>query len=221
MKIALVYHRVRHHLPIQAHPTIRMNKPYSESCDQNREPIYSVIKPILADVGKVLEVGSGTGQHAVYFAEKMPHLRWYTSDRKEYIPGIRQWVTESVLDNVVAPIELDVTASEWPQFDVDVIFTANSVHIMSDQDTVNLIDGAGKLLRPQGNLLVYGPFNYDGGYTSESNQRFDHWLKDRDPESGIKDFEFICELANKNGMSLIKDYEMPANNRLLHYQKIT
>ena len=202
-------------------PTITMNKPYSESCEQNREPILSVIKPILADAGKLLEVGSGTGQHAVYFAEKMPHLRWYTSDCREYIPGINQWITESDLDNVVAPFELNVTTSQWPQLVVDAIFTANSLHIMSEQDAVNLIDGAGELLHPQGSLLVYGPFNYDGGFTSESNQRFDLWLKDRDFRSGIKDFEFIIELANNNGMSLIKDYEMPANNRLLHFQKIS
>ena len=195
-------------------------KPYSESCEQNREPILSVIKPILEAAGSVLEVGSGTGQHAVYFASMMPHLHWYTSDCASHLQGINLWIAEAGLGNVHAPFELDVSSSSWPLFDVDAIFSANSFHIMSELDAENMMAGSGLLLKAQGSLIIYGPFNYDGEYTSESNRRFDDWLKGGDPESGIKDFEWINELASQHGMTLVKDYEMPANNRILHFSKL-
>ncbi len=196
-----------------------MNKPYSESCDQNKAVILSVISPVLAGCATVLEIGSGTGQHAVYFAEKMPHLQWYTSDCLPYLNGIKLWLQEASISNVVPPFEFNVSSSPWPTFDVDAIFTANTFHIMSDQDVENFIAGAGKLLNPQGTLLVYGPFNYDGAYTSASNESFDHWLKSRDPLSSIKNFEDVESLAIDNGMKLFNDYEMPANNRILHFIK--
>ena len=194
-------------------------KPYSESCDQNREPILSVIKPILETAENVLEIGSGTGQHAVYFAEMMQHIQWYPSDCASYLPGINLWISEAGLNNVHAPFELDVSRSNWPEIDVDAIFTANSLHIMSEPDTENMLAGSGRFLKPQGSLIIYGPFNYDGKYTSESNRRFDGWLKERDPASGIKDFEWVNELANQHGMTLVNDYQMPANNRILHFSK--
>ena len=196
-----------------------MNKPFSESCDQNRDPILSVISPVLSSVSSVLEIGSGTGQHAIYFAEKMPHLKWYTSDCKSYLDGINMWLIDAGLLNVAAPFELDVTSSPWPEFDVDAVFTANSIHIMNQQDVINFMSGVGRLLRKQGRLMVYGPFNYNGVYTSKSNESFDQWLKNRDPLSGIKHFEEMVSLANNNGMQLVTDYEMPANNRILHFVK--
>jgi len=196
-----------------------MIKPYSDSCDQNREPILAVISSIFSTLGSVLEIGSGTGQHAIYFAEKMPHLTWYTSDCSCNLQGINMWLSEAALPNVIAPIELDVTASRWPLMSVDAIFTANSLHIMHQSDVVNLIDGAGRLLPQGGNLVIYGPFNYNRQYTSESNARFDQWLKARDPESGIKHFEVVESLANDCGLTLVGDYAMPANNRILHFIK--
>jgi cyclopropane fatty-acyl-phospholipid synthase-like methyltransferase len=196
-----------------------MKKPYSESCDQNKDPILSVISPLFSALSNVLEIGSGTGQHAVYFAEKMPHITWYCSDCKPYLEGINMWLAQAALPNAVAPYELNVSTSQWPELDVDAVFTANSVHIMHQQDVVNFINGVGKLLHQQGSLIIYGPFNYKGLYTSESNERFDQWLKDRDPLSGIKHFEEIESLANDNGMRLVTDYEMPANNRILHFIK--
>ena len=183
-----------------------MNKPYSESCDQNKQVILSIISPLFSSLSSVLEIGSGTGQHAVYFAEKMPHLTWHTSDCRSHIDGINSWVTESDLNNVKPPFELDVSKSPWPDSDVDAIFTANSIHIMHQQDVVNFIRGASGLLKQHGSLVIYGPFNYNGLYTSASNERFDQWLKQQDPQSCIKHFEEIDSLANNNGMRLVTDY---------------
>ncbi|MBT8118409.1 MAG: DUF938 domain-containing protein [Gammaproteobacteria bacterium] len=196
-----------------------MNKPYSESCEQNKEPILDVIAPIFSSHGSVLEIGSGTGQHAIYFAENMPHLTWCPSDRRPYLEGINMWLEDAALTNVTPPVELDVTTSRWPVSDIDAVFTANSVHIMSQQEVVCLMRGVGKLLHTQGSLVIYGPFNYAGSYTSESNASFDQWLKSRDPRSGIKDFETMLSLASENAMQLITDHTMPANNRILHFRK--
>jgi len=196
-----------------------MNKPYSESCEQNKEPILSVISPIFSSYSRVLEIGSGTGQHAVYFAEKMPHLTWCSSDRRSYLEGINMWLEDAALSNVVPPIELDVCSDHWPVLDIDAVFTANSLHIMGQREVESLMEGVGKLLSEQGSLVIYGPFNYAGSYTSESNARFDQWLKSRDPASGIKDFEEILSLADVHAMRLVADHMMPANNRILHFMK--
>lgn len=196
-----------------------MKKPYSESCDQNKDPILSVIQPLLRNCTNVLEIGSGTGQHAIYFAENMPHVCWHPSDCAEYLPGITQWLDEAGLENSSSPIELDVSSSAWPSIDVDAIFTANSVHIMSWKNVQDLFHGVGQLLETNGQFIVYGPFNYDNQYSSESNARFDDWLRSRNTESSIKNFEDVCQLAEQNGMFLVNDYEMPVNNRILHWTK--
>ena len=196
-----------------------MNKPYSESCDQNKDVILSVIKPVLEEKSAVLEIGSGTGQHAVYFSRHLPHIRWHTSDCSSYLNGINEWINDADLPNVVAPVELNVSLSQWPGLDVDVIFTANTLHIMSQLDVNNFFSGAAQLLKAKSCLLIYGPFNYQGGYTSESNKRFDQWLKGRDNMSGIKHFEKTVSLANSHGFFLETDYEMPVNNRILHFIK--
>jgi cyclopropane fatty-acyl-phospholipid synthase-like methyltransferase len=196
-----------------------MNKPYAESCDQNRGPILTVIKPLLEDCSSVLEIGSGTGQHAVYFAEQMPHLLWYPSDCARYLAGINLWIDDAGLENVQRPVELDVSRSIWPRIQVDAVFSANTVHIMRWPDVEALFAGVGKVLNESGGLLLYGPFNYDGCYTSASNENFDRWLKNRDPDSGIRDFEELDRLARQAGMRLDSDFEMPANNRLLYWRK--
>ena len=196
-----------------------MPKPYSESCDQNKDPILTIISPLLSAHLKVLEIGAGTGQHAIYFAENMPQLTWYTSDCAPYLDGIRMWLDEASLANTVPPFELNVSTSQWPEFEVDAIYTANTLHIMPFADVANFFSGAGELLQPGGSLLIYGPFNYNGLYTSESNERFDQWLKSMDPLSGIKHFEAINTLADNNRLQLIMDYELPANNRILHFSK--
>lgn len=196
------------------------SKPYSESCDQNREPILEVIRPVLANCSQLLEIGSGTGQHAVAFARAMPQLTWHTSDRQENHAGINMWLAESELDNVRPPVALDVSSDRWPELDVDAVFTANTAHIMHWSDVEAMLAGVGTLLKSGGDFLIYGPFNYQGKYTSDSNARFDEWLKARDPNSAIRHFEDVNELASKAGMCLIKDYAMPANNRILHWQKL-
>lgn len=195
-------------------------KPYSESCDQNRDPILSVIGPLLSDKKTVLEIGSGTGQHAVYFAKKMPHLSWHTSDRMENHSGIKLWMVESGLSNVQEPFALDVSKDDWPSLSFDVVYSANTTHIMHLFEVDSLFAGVGKVLQKDGLFLLYGPFNYEGRYTSESNGRFDGWLKARDPESGIRDFEYLDDLAEQSGLKLISDVEMPANNRTLVWQKV-
>lgn len=199
--------------------TIIMNKPYSESCDQNREPILSVIQPLLADRASLLEIGSGTGQHAVYFAAKMPHLTWHTSDCAEYLAGIQAWMADAKLENLKSPFTLDVSASNWPERSFDAVFSANTAHIMHWRDVEALFAGVGKVLSNGGGFMLYGPFNYKRQYTSESNERFDGWLKSRDPESGIRDFEDLCDLAELAGMELQQDFEMPDNNRILYWEK--
>lgn len=194
-------------------------KPYSESCDQNRDVILEVIKPMLVDKQSVLEVGSGTGQHAVFFAEHMPHLIWHTSDRAENHSGIQMWLDEAALANTKPPISLDVSSDPWPEIEVDAVFSANAVHIMSWDNVVDFIQQTTKRINQHGFLILYGPFNYYGEYSSESNARFDQWLKQRDPLSGIRDFEALDKLVQVGGMELVKDYEMPVNNRILQWIK--
>ncbi|RUM93483.1 MAG: methylase [Thiothrix sp.] len=194
-------------------------KPYSESCDQNRDPILQVIQPLFKDRKNVLEIGSGTGQHAVYFAQKMPQLVWHTSDKTENHQGILAWMEEAALDNVRAPISLDVSRDEWPNTAIEAVFSANTAHIMSWPEVEALIAGVGAQLTNNSLFVLYGPFNYGGKFTSDSNARFDQWLKDRDPQSGVRDFEALDRLALKAGMTLENDFEMPANNRILCWHK--
>lgn len=194
-------------------------KPYSESCDQNREPILNVLQKLFADKKHILEIGSGTGQHAVYFAENMPHLIWQCSDQEAYHSGINQWLDEANLDNTRPPIALNVSTDDWPALDVDSIFSANAVHIMSWQNVKDFIQSAAKLLPENGLFILYGPFNYKGQYTSESNARFDSWLKQRDPNSGIRHFEELDEQAKHAGLKFQEDFLLPANNRIIYWKK--
>jgi cyclopropane fatty-acyl-phospholipid synthase-like methyltransferase len=194
-------------------------KPYAESCDQNRAPILEVLRVELNNRSNLLEIGSGTGQHAVYFAAEFPDLSWQTSDRVENHAGIRAWLEEAGLSNVLAPIALDVCQDTWPDRRYDAVFSANTAHIMSWPQVECFFAGIGATLQAGGTFCLYGPFNYNGAYTSESNARFDQWLKQRDPLSGIRNFEELAKLANTAGLELKEDYEMPANNRTLVWSK--
>jgi SAM-dependent methyltransferase len=201
-----------------------VDKPYSPSCDRNREPILAVLREYFATRHYVLEIGSGTGQHAVHFAAAMPWLRWQCSDVADNLPGIRMWLDEAALPNTPAPIELDVARGPWPTpiFDAprfDAVFSANSLHIMGWADVEALFAGLDGVLAPDGTLVVYGPFNYDGNYTSDSNRDFDGWLKARDPRSAIRDFEAVDALARAIGLRLVTDVAMPANNRCLVWRR--
>lgn len=199
-------------------------KPFAESCEQNKNVILEVIKPLLENCTDVLEIGSGTGQHAIHFSQAMPHLRWYPSDRIEALAGIQMWLDEyresgNPLNNIYNPIELDVAQSNWPEIEVDAIFMANTLHIMHWHEVQLMFQEMSPLLRTNGMVLVYGPFNYNGKYTSDSNRQFDSWLKSRDPESGIRDFNELDALADANSLKIMADFEMPANNRILCWCK--
>ncbi len=193
-------------------------KPYSEACEENKQPILAVLERLFADSGSVLEIGSGTGQHAVYFGAASCHLTWQTSDRPENHAGIRAWLDEVALPNVRAPMVLDV-GGEWPVERFDAVFSANTTHIMSWPEVEQMFRGIGRVLGPGGCFALYGPFNFGGDYTSESNARFDQSLKARDPESGIRNFEDLDDLAKANGLTFIEDIPMPVNNRTLVWHR--
>lgn len=195
------------------------DKPFSESCVQNREPIMAVLRGLFADRSHVLEVGSGTGQHAVYFGAELTHLRWQTADVPPHHAGIRLWLAEAGLANVLPPLALDVNLTGWHSGHYDAVFSANTLHIMSWPEVEKFFEGVGEILESGGILAVYGPFNYNGAFTSESNARFDAWLKARDPASGVRDFEAVDALARAQGLHLQQDIAMPANNRTLVWRK--
>ena len=196
-----------------------IDKPFSESCVQNREPILAILRELFTDRSHVLEVGSGTGQHAVYFGAELPHLRWQTADVPQHHAGIRLWLAEAKLSNVLSPLPLDVNQTGWRSGRYDAVFSANTLHIMSWPEVEKFFAGVGEVLLAGGILAVYGPFNYDGRYTSESNARFDAWLKARDPASGVRDFAAVDALARAQGLLLQQDIAMPANNRTLVWRK--
>ncbi|MDP2835134.1 MAG: DUF938 domain-containing protein [Pseudomonadota bacterium] len=194
-------------------------KPYAESCEQNRDPILAVLREAFAERKRVLEIASGTGQHAVYFGQALPHLSWQTSELPENHAGIQAWLDEAQLANVLAPLAIDVNAAEWPVESVDAIFNANTVHIVAWPAVERLFAGIGRVLEAGGIVCLYGPFNYGGQFTSESNARFDVWLKSRDPNSGVRDFEALDRLAQAQGLSLLRDVAMPSNNRTLIWRR--
>lgn len=193
-------------------------KPWSEACERNRAPILEVLRLAFAGATRVLEVGSGTGQHAVFFAAALPHLAWQPSDRAEHLAGIAAWRDEAGLPNLLAPLVLDVDG-EWPVAECDALFTANTLHIMSWASVEHFFRGAGRALPPGGVLAVYGPFSYGGRHTAESNARFDLFLRARDPLSGVRDFDAVCALAHSHGLAFCDDHALPANNRLLIWRR--
>ena len=194
-------------------------KPFSEACERNKNPILSIIKPLLKNKTSLLEIGSGTGQHAVYFSEALPNICWQTSDREENHAAIKMWIQDSSATNIKLPITLDVTQNAWPCNKVDAVYSANTAHIMSWEMVLSFFEGVGNVLNTEGVFILYGPFNYNGQFTSESNRMFESWLKSNNEESGIRNFEAINALAEKFGMKLLNDHEMPSNNRMLIWVK--
>lgn len=194
-------------------------KPFAESSEQNKHVILDVLRQELAQSHAVLEIGSGTGQHAIFFAEHLPHLYWHASDVAENLAGISLWLREYSGNNLLGPYPLDVTQTIWPVSHIDAVFSANTAHIMHWPAVQAMFAGVGRLLPNGGHFCLYGPFNYQGSYTSDSNARFDDWLKARDPLSGIRDIDELCALATQSGLQLIRDHAMPANNRTLVWHK--
>ena len=191
----------------------------SEACERNKAPILGILSTAFAHTRAVLEVGSGTGQHAVYFAANLPHLIWQPSDTREYLPGLRERTRLEGGPNLCEPIELDVRVQPWPVGPVEGLFSANTLHIMSWSSVQEFFRGAGAVLSGPAVVCIYGPFRYRGRYTSDSNASFDAFLRDRDPHSGIRDFEAVDALARAEGLALTADHAMPANNQTLVWSR--
>ncbi len=196
------------------------NKPVAEACLRNQTPIAETLASIFVNPMRILELGSGTGQHAVAIAEKLPHLSWQPTDLAACLPGINAWRSDAGLANVLEPIALDVRESDWPVAgSFDGIFTANTIHFISWSAVSCMLTGVSRLLGNRGIFCVYGPFNINGEYTSEGNLKLDHWLKSRDPESGIKDLQVVADHAADLGLVFEETVAMPANNLMLKFIK--
>lgn len=200
-----------------------MSKPFSQASNNNKQPILTILTKVFSDIKHVLEIGTGTGQHAVFFGQSLPHLTWQTSDLPVNHQGINAWLNEATLVNVEKPIVIDLNQT-WNEprnnLLIDGLYTANTLHIISWSLVIKFFEGIKQNLASQAKVCIYGPFKYDGKFTSESNAGFDLWLKDTDINSGIRDIEAILLLANSADLNLIDDHEMPANNRLLVFSKI-
>jgi SAM-dependent methyltransferase len=199
--------------------TVPDGLPYSEACERNRAPILAVLVHAFADVRRVLEIGSGTGQHAAAFAAALPHLVWQASDVPAHLPGIRAWREAHPAPNLPEPLALDVNVDPWPASAYDAAFSANTAHIMGWAEVERMFARVDASLVPHGRFCLYGPFNYGGAYTAESNARFDASLRARDPRMGLRDFEAVDALARARGLALVADHAMPANNRLLEWAR--
>jgi len=197
-------------------------KPFSQSCENNKKVILEVLINKLKTVENVLEIGSGTGQHAVYFSTNLPHLFWQTSDREQNHAAILAWLEETDNDNLLAPLVLDVEVDgHWPEHSYQAVFSANTAHIMSWNAVKKMFQGVANLLRKEGLFLQYGPFNKDGEFSSESNQKFECWLKQQGAEMGIRDITEMKQVAKSLDLELQQEIEMPANNLILLWKKIT
>ena len=194
-------------------------KQSSPSCERNKEPILAVLKEVLPRSGLVLEIGSGTGQHAAYFAAHLPQLTWQPSDLPENFPSIRTWAADAGLSNLREPLELDLLSGHWPVVSAATVVCISTIHIVAWAAVEKLFAGAGKLLTPGGVLYAYGPYRYANRPLEPSNEDFDKWLKTRDPVSGVRDFEAVDALARQNGLALAGDRAMPANNRSIWWRK--
>jgi len=195
-----------------------MDKPFAPSSERNREPILAVLRERFADRRRVLEIGSGTGQHAVHFAAALPQLTWQCSDRAENLPGIRMWLDEAALANTPAPIALDVDG-RWPRDRYDAVFSANTLHIMGWTQVERLFAALPDVLADDAIVAIYGPFNVDGRPTSDSNAAFDASLRSRAPHQGLRDVADVDALARGAGLAGLEDHSMPAHNRCLVWRR--
>jgi SAM-dependent methyltransferase len=193
--------------------------PFSEACERNKGPILAVLRKVFAAHRQILEIGSGTGQHALYFAEHLPHVLWHPTERLANLSDLEARLRSTPRPNLCAPAALDVSQRQWPMQTVDAVFTANTLHIMSWPNVVGLFAGIDPILPEHGSFAIYGPFRYGGAYTSESNRAFDEMLQARDPHSGLRDMEALQTLAAQHRLQLTADHDLPANNRMLVWQR--
>jgi len=192
---------------------------YSQAAENNKRPIAEVMGRHLTQGASVLEIGSGSGQHAISMSREFPTITWLPSEREVMIPILRANLALHGSINIQPPLTLDLTDFTWSDDSVDVVYAANVMHIVSEDLGEDLIRLAAEALRPTGLLMLYGPYKYEGRFTSASNAAFDQWLKDRDPASGVRNFETVDAIARSVGMMLMADYEMPANNQMLLFQR--
>jgi cyclopropane fatty-acyl-phospholipid synthase-like methyltransferase len=194
--------------------------PFSEACERNKGPILEVLRVAFADRTQVLEIGSGTGQHAVHFAAHLAHLTWHPTEQLAYLADLASRVKLEGTRNLRQPTVLDVKQTIWPLRSVDALYSANTLHIMSWVEVEAMFRGVDAVLSPHGVVCIYGPFRYEGRYTSESNRDFDLMLKDRDPLSGLRDMTDLDALAGRHSLRLRVDHDLPANNRLLEFVRL-
>lgn len=194
--------------------------PFSQSCENNKQVILGQLRDLFSDSRNVLELASGTGQHATWFGEQLPWLHWQPTELAANLVTLNPRCEAYAGSNLASPLALDVSEFPWPVPVSDAIFTANSLHIMPMSSVQELFRALGSLTAAGTVLAVYGPFNYGGNYSSESNARFDQWLLQQHPLSAIRDFELVDELARTAGFELLRDAAMPANNRLLAWHKL-
>jgi SAM-dependent methyltransferase len=191
----------------------------SEAADRNKGPILQVIRKEFANTHRVLEIGSGTGQHAVHFASHLPRITWQPTDTGDFLPALRERIRMQGSSNLREAVELDVRVQPWPVDVFDGIFSANTLHIMSWSSVQHFFRGVGRVLGKPGVLCIYGPFRYAGRYTTESNAQFDESLRKRDPESGLREAQEVDALARQQGLVLVADHAMPANNQLIVWKR--
>ena len=192
--------------------------PFSQACENNKAPILDVLCEVFDSPARVLEIGTGTGQHAVHFARSLPHLQWQPSDHPDAAYLSRLRLEQARLTNILPMLELDVGREPWPVASIDGAFSANTAHIMAWTEVEQMFHGIGERLTGKGAFCLYGPFNVRGRFTSESNRQFDQHLRSRAPHMGIRDLDDMNELAKAEGLMLEDNIAMPANNRLLVFR---
>ena len=196
-----------------------MELPFSEACERNKGPILEVLRKVFSKTGTVLEIGSGTGQHAVHFSTHLSHLVWQPTELGERVAMLKSRIDLEGPGNLLPAKELDVLRNNWELEKTDAVFIANVFHIAPIEVMHTCLIGTSKCLKRLGILSVYGPFRFDGKFTSPSNAEFDYSLKTNNPEWGIRDFEQLCQVAEEEGLAFQHNYSMPANNQLLVFKK--
>ena len=193
--------------------------PFSQACENNKEPILKVLKEYISDQESLLEIAGGTGQHGEFFEKSFPNLLWQTSDLPSAVADLNLRISETSLQNLPPALTLDVNDSNWNVKKYELLFTANSLHIMSEKSVENFFSKIPNILQQNALVFIYGPFKYGGKFTTKSNAEFNEWLKEKDLRSGVRDFEVISELAVSVGLSLVADVQMPSNNQLLVFSR--
>ena len=192
---------------------------YSKAAENNRAPIADVMGKHLPDDASVLEIGSGAGQHALHMSHTLSGITWLPSEREVVVPILRANLALYESVNIQPPLVLDLADFAWSGDQVDTVYAANVMHIVSESLGERLVQLAADALKSSGLLMLYGPYKYNGQFTIESNATFDQWLKDRDPASGVRDFEAVVATAQCTGLTLAHDYAMPANNQMLIFER--